>query len=101
MAGSILGKGDARIVRIDDYRTDLAPSGDLIVVFGKDRPGLIGKVGADMGAKGVNIAGMTFARSEAGGNAICVLNLDGPAPKEALDDLSSVEDVASVHLVSL
>ena len=101
IAGTVLGVGDIRIVAIDDYRTDLAPSGDLIVVFGKDRPGLIGKVGADMAAKGVNIAGMTFARNEAGGNAICVLNLDGPAPKEALDNLFSVEDVTSVHLVSL
>ncbi len=101
IAGTVLGKGDARIVAIDDYRTDLAPSGELIVIIGKDKPGLIGKVGADMGDKGINIAGMTFARREAGGEAICVLNLDSPASKEAIDELSAAEDIISVRVVSL
>jgi D-3-phosphoglycerate dehydrogenase len=101
VAGSILGKGDARIVRIDDYRTDLAPTGELLIVFGKDQPGFIGKVGIDMGEKGVNIAGMTNARREVGGEAVCVFNLDNPAPQEAIDELASLDVVTSVHVVSL
>ncbi len=101
VAGSLLGKDSPRIVSIDGYRTDLASEGDMIVVFGRDVPGFIGTVGADLAERGINIAGMTNARKEPGGEAICVLNLDSPPLPDAVEHLRNASCIDEVYVVKL
>jgi D-3-phosphoglycerate dehydrogenase len=100
-AGTLFGKSNPRIVRIADFYVEILPQGEVLIVFGKDVPGLIGNVGALMGESGVNIARMGFGRVEAGGRALLALNLDSPcddATVKLIRGVDCVEEAARVHL---
>ena len=99
VAGTLVGKGSPRIVRIDGYRVEAIPQGDLLVLFAEDKPGLIGNVGHVLGDLGINIAAMTFGRQSAGGDALTVLNLDGPADPRAVPAVAAAHPVRTVRLV--
>jgi D-3-phosphoglycerate dehydrogenase len=100
-AGTLFGKTNPRIVRIADFYVEILPQGEVLIVFGKDAPGLIGKVGALMGEAGVNIARMGFGRVEAGGRALLALNLDSPCDDATVDmvrGVGFVDEAVRVHL---
>ncbi len=100
-AGTVFGREYPRIVSIDGFHVELIPEGHILVVFGKDMPGLIGKVGAMLGDAGVNIARMGFGRREAGGSALLGLNLDSPCDErtaERIQSLGVVQRVAAIEL---
>jgi D-3-phosphoglycerate dehydrogenase len=100
VAGTLVGRGEPRIVVIDGYRVEAMTRGSLLVIFAEDKPGLIGTVGGLLGERGINIAAMTFGRKEAGGAAITVLNLDGPVPPDALDAVRAAPHVHAVHVAA-
>ena len=84
----------------DGYRVEAIPRGTLMVLFGEDKPGLIGNVGLVLGEMNINIAAMTFGRKSAGGDAITVLNLDGAIDPCAVDTVARAPHVTSAHLVT-
>ena len=100
VAGTLAGRGEPRIVLIDGYRVEAMTRGTLLVLFAEDKPGLIGNVGGLLGEHGINIAAMTFGRKEAGGEAITVLNLDGPVDDDARDAIRGAPHVHQVHVVT-
>ena len=100
VAGTLVGRGEGRIVLIDGYRVEAIPRGTLLVLFAEDKPGLIGNVGRVLGEQGINIAAMTFGRKSAGGAAITVLNVDGPVANDALDAIREAPHVHQVHVVT-
>ena len=100
VGGTLVGRGEARIVLIDGYRVEAMTRDTLLVLFAEDKPGLIGSVGTLLGEQGINIAAMTFGRKEAGGAAITVLNLDGPMTDQALAAIRSAPHIHSVHVVA-
>ena len=100
VAGTLMGKGEPRIVAIDGYRVEAIPRGPLLVLFADDKPGLIGNVGRILGEEGVNIAAMTFGRKSAGGDAITVLNLDVAVGSATLDAIRAAPHVRHAHLVT-
>jgi len=100
VAGTLFGKGEPRIIRIDGYRVEAIPRGILLVLFADDKPGLIGNVGKLLGEKGINIAAMTFGRKRAGGDAITALNLDGPVDDATLHAISATPHVRRAQSVT-
>jgi D-3-phosphoglycerate dehydrogenase len=68
-----------------------------------DVPGIIGAVGTIFGKHGVNIAQMSVGRRSdtPGGEAIGVLNLDGPPPQQAIDEVTVVHGLLSVRIFAL
>jgi D-3-phosphoglycerate dehydrogenase len=101
VAGALLGESHARIVRIDDFRVDVAPRGTLLVLRNQDVPGVIGRVGTLLGDAGINIAGYHQSRLDAGGDALAVVNLDGRVDPSVLDALGKLPEVHSVRQVQL
>lgn len=101
VSGALLGEAHPRIIRIDDFRVDMAPRGTLLVLRNQDVPGVIGRVGTVLGNAGINIAGYHQSRLDAGGDALAVVTVDGrldPAVIEALGALSEVHSVRQVQL---
>lgn len=80
VAGTLFGRSEARIVRIDDYRVDFAPTGYMLIVDHQDQPGVIGKVGTLLGSEDINIGGMHVGRKTVRGTAVMVLAVDSPVP---------------------
>ena len=69
-----------RLVRIDDFRLDMEPAGSMLMTSHHDRPGIVGRIGALLGAADVNISAMTLARSALRAEALMLLALDEPVP---------------------
>jgi len=74
--------GEARIVRLNGYRLDMAPSDVMLITRHHDQPGTIGRLGALIGRADVNIAAMHLARSGPREDALMVLALDDDVTPE-------------------
>ncbi len=100
VAGTVFGHSLPRVVSIGEFYVEVIPEGELLVVRGRDVPGLIGRVGAILGEAGVNVARMGFGRREKGGDALLALNLDSPAHEAALQEIRGLEVVENVAAAS-
>ncbi|MEE2658666.1 MAG: phosphoglycerate dehydrogenase [Candidatus Latescibacterota bacterium] len=89
LSGTLFGKRDPRIVRLDEYELDAVPEGHMLFYVNNDIPGIIGRIGTIMGTHKVNIAQMSCGRQQVGGRALTVLNIDSYVPDEVLEELLS------------
>jgi len=100
--GTFFGSPDnPRIVRLFSQPTEIVPSGVVLLLENKDRPGIVGYLGTLLGRHRVNIASMSLTRDTAGGHALTVLNLDSVPPAEVLDELQKDPDIRNVNVVKL
>ncbi len=96
ISGTIFGKFDPRIVRINDFRLEVVPEGHLILIHNEDKPGAIGSIGTVLGKHQVNIARMHVGQEHHGQRNVIFLDTDTIAPPEALDELRHLPMVKSV-----
>jgi len=101
VCGTLFADDDARIVRVDGYRVDAIPGGQMMVARNTDEPGVIGHIGTVMGKHDVNIAGMFNAREVHGGEALTVYNVDQEVPEAARKELESDERITETKYISL
>jgi len=101
VAGTLFGKKEARIVRIDGYRVDAIPEGDMLICHHEDKPGIIGRIGALLGEASINIAGMTLGREARGGKEMTVLNIDSQVSEKMLLEIKKDKDILDVKQVKL
>ncbi|MBI6545463.1 MAG: phosphoglycerate dehydrogenase [Cyanobacteria bacterium NC_groundwater_1444_Ag_S-0.65um_54_12] len=101
LAGTLLGEGNPRIVRIDDYRFNLEPSGHLLFITHQDVPGAVGRVGTMLGERSINIHGLQLGRQQLGGQALLAINVDEPIGTDLLDQLAAVPGFFDVKFVML
>jgi D-3-phosphoglycerate dehydrogenase len=101
VAGAVLEGAHARIVRIDDYRVDIVPQGDLILLRNRDVPGVIGHVGTALAAAGINIGQYSVSRNVAGGEALAAIGVDARLGPAQVTQLRAVPEVLSVRQVAL
>ena len=73
----------------------------MLMIYNKDRPGVIGTVGRVLGERNVNIARMQCARSKKGENALLIIGLDDSPSPQIIETLKQEEDILSVRLVDL
>ena len=100
--GTFFGSPDnPRIVRVFSQPTEIVPSGVVMLLNNKDRPGIVGYLGTLMARHKVNIASMSLSRDIAGGHALTVLNLDSVPPAELLDEIQKDPDISNVKVVKL
>ncbi len=99
--GTLFGKSEPRMVRYGQFRGEFDLSGEVLLIHGLDKPGLIGQVGSTLGALGINISHFQFARYEPGGEALLFLTTDTRAGQEVLNDLLGVSHVVSVRRVTI
>ncbi len=90
-----------RIVRVFSRPTEIVPSGVVLLLQNRDRPGIVGYLGTLMSRHNVNIASMSLSRDAQGGQALTVLNLDSVPPAELLDEIQRDPDISNVHVVKL
>ena len=101
VAGTVFGRGDPRVVRVNQFRLEAVPEGHIILCVNDDAPGVVGNIGTALGQAGVNIARISLSRDEAGKAAVSLLNVDsepGPAVLDSLRALPHVRDVRRIKL---
>lgn len=82
-----------RIIKLNGYTVDFVPQGSLLYIEHRDTPGIIGKVGAFLGERNINIATMHVGRKSAGGEAMMVLTFDSQLSESTQKELRSIEDL--------
>jgi D-3-phosphoglycerate dehydrogenase len=101
IAGTLFGRKELRIVRLDDFIIEAIPEGHILLVKNYDRPGVIGNIGTTLGSRNINIAMMQFGRDRLGGNAISLLHLDAPLPPGILGEILRMPNIISVREINL
>jgi len=101
VAGTLFGKKEPRLVKINEYRVETVPEGTILLVDTWDKPGVIGNIGTTLGTKEINIGNMHFGRDTEGGKSLCILHLDSVPPEEVIEEIARLPNVLSVKLVQL
>ncbi len=101
ISGTVFGKNEPRIVDINGYGVEAVLDEHMLILFGKDKPGLIGNIGRVLGDKKMNIAHMTFGRKESGGNAITIINVDAAIPQGCLREIEQLDHIDAAYLIHL
>ena len=96
LAGTIYGKQDSRIVRINNFRLEMIPLGHMAIINNLDKPGAIGSIGTTLGNHDINIARMQVGQEEEGNHNIIFLNTDTQIPTAVLEELRALPMVKSV-----
>lgn len=101
ISGTLLSKGNPRIVRIDGLTVDVIPEGHLLIFSNIDRPGVIGFIGTLLGENKINIAEFQVGRRKAGGEAVSIVKVDSPVPPEIVRKIKSFSGITNVWLVTI
>lgn len=101
VSGTIFGKHEPRIVRINNFRIEVIPEGHLLFIHNVDKPGAIGSIGTVLGKHNVNIARMHVGQEKDGGRNVILLDTDTPTPPETLEELRGLPMVKSVTPLEL
>jgi len=94
-------RGEPRIVRLFGVPMDSAFAPHMLYVRNADQPGFIGKLGKVLGDAKVNIATFSLGRMDQGGEAVCLVSVDGQVPAAVIAALKSDDQVKIVDAVSL
>jgi hypothetical protein len=87
-----------RVVRLDGVEIEFDPQAHVLLLRNEDRPGMIGTVGSQLGAAGINI--VNFALGAAGdGQARAAITVDQPLSEPQLVTLRATPGVLSLQQV--
>ena len=100
VAGTLYGS-KPRIVTVNGRFVEGVPSGTILLLENKDRPGIVGHLGTILGQNKVNIASMSLSRNEVGGQALTLLNLDSAPDESLLTKVTSDADISSAKVIKL
>lgn len=98
--GSMI-EGIPNIVAIDDLWVDFYARGHLLVSLHQDYPGIIGRVGTELGQSDVNISFMYVGRHAPRTTAIMILGTDEKVPDSLLQTISEFDKIDWVKPVTL
>jgi D-3-phosphoglycerate dehydrogenase len=96
IAGTIYGKKDPRIVRVNKFRLEMIPSGHMALIHNLDRPGAIGSIGVTLGKHAINIGRMQVGQETEDNRNIIFLCTDTAIPDHVLEELRGLPLVKSV-----
>jgi D-3-phosphoglycerate dehydrogenase len=90
-----------RISLLNDFYFEIEPTGDILLIENNDRPGVIGDVGQFLGSRAINIDSFALSRNRKGGRAMALVRVDSPLADETVAALEKINNVTSVHAVTL
>jgi D-3-phosphoglycerate dehydrogenase len=99
--GTIFGRTQPRLVRVDNFRFEAIPEGATILLHNQDQPGVVGRVGTLLGDASVNIARMQLGLDRPTGQALQLLSVEGNVDDALLARLRALPGVQTVKLLDL
>jgi D-3-phosphoglycerate dehydrogenase / 2-oxoglutarate reductase len=103
--GTIIGRQAERVVKVNDFDIEVAPSPNMVFFTYEDRPGIIGTVGTVLGEHDINIATMDVGRKRVDGDgemeALMCLTVDTPVPPHVLDHIAETIEARQLRAFSL
>lgn len=95
--GSSTGGGVIEVFRINGFQTRFKGDSPVLLLFYRDRPGMIAEVANIIADEGINIASLYCSRKQRGKDAFMEVDVDSPLSTEALRRICSLPDVADAR----
>ena len=96
VSGTIFGKNEIRIVKINNFRLELIPTGHISLIYNLDKPGAIGSFTTLLGESNVNIDLMQVGQEETGKMNIIFLKTSVRIPDKIIGKMLDLPLVISV-----
>ncbi len=94
--GTVFGKEEVRIVKIDGYRVELRPERNMLFYRNIDKPGMLAAVGRILSDENINIAGLSLGRQESGAEALTIIATDEAINKQAIQRILATDGIWDV-----
>ena len=100
VSGTLFADQNPRVVQVNDISIEAELGPHMLLVVNEDKPGFIGTFGSTLGEAGVNIATFHLGRSERGGNAMALVEVDQSVPQDVMDRVGALPHVKQVRQLS-
>ena len=96
VAGTLFAGTHPRIVEIKGIPIDAEMGPNMLFITNKDKPGFIGNLGTTLGDAGINIATFHLGRTNAGGDAIALIEIDQEPGEDVMKAVCALPQVVQV-----
>jgi L-serine dehydratase len=93
ISGSSIGGGVIEVFKINGFQTRFKGDSPTLLLFYRDRPGMISEVTGIIAEEGINIASLSCSRKQRGKDAFMQIDVDSPMSEAALGRIRVVADV--------
>jgi L-serine dehydratase len=97
IVGSSIGGGVIEVFQINGFQTRFKGDSPTLLLFYRDRPGMIAEVANIIADEGINIASLYCSRKQRGKDAFMQVDVDSPLSKAAIARICSLTDVADAR----
>ena len=97
ISGNSVGAGNVEIDKIDDFSTKISGEYNTLLLFYKDKPGMISKVSTLIQAENINIASLDCDRNARGQTASMCICLDSKISGKIIKSIEDIDDVYFVR----
>ncbi len=95
--GSSIGGGVIEVFKINGFQARFKGDSPTLLLFYRDRRGMIAEVANIIADEGINIASLYCSRKQRGKDAFMQVDVDSPLSKAALQRICSLPDVADAR----
>ena len=95
--GSSIGGGVIDVFRINGFHSSFKGDSNVLLLFYRDRPGMISEVTKIIAEESINIASLYCSRKQRGKDAFMEIDVDSPLSSAALKRICSMADVADAR----
>lgn len=100
VAGTVFADGKPRVIQVKGINMEAELGPHMLYITNEDKPGFIGQFGSLLGESGVNIATFNLGRTEEGGDAIALIEVDGPMSDAVLAKIEALPLVQQVKALT-
>jgi L-serine dehydratase len=91
--GSSIGGGVIEVFKINGFQTRFKGDSPTLLLFYRDRPGMIAEVAAIIADESINIASLYCSRKQRGKDAFMEIDVDSPVSHAAIARICSLPDM--------
>lgn len=93
IVGSSIGGGVIEVFKINGFQTRFKGDSPTLLLFYRDRPGMISEATKVIAEEGINIASLSCSRKQRGKDAFMQIDVDSPISDQALQRICALADV--------
>lgn len=100
VTGTLFGGNRPRVIDVKGVPLEAELRRHMLYVTNEDKPGLIGLLGTVLGDAGLNIATFQLGRTDAGGDAIALVEVDQAVPTSVLAQVAALPNVVQAKALN-
>jgi L-serine dehydratase len=95
--GSSVGGGVIEVFKINGFQTRFKGDSPSLLLFYRDRPGMIAEVAHIIAEEGINIASLYCSRKQRGKDAFMEIDVDSPVSSAAITRICALRDMGEAR----